>query len=61
MSNTAQIWLDVAALILKYGIPAVRDIITAWSEDLTPEQIVEKARQSRADLKRPEDYFKTGE
>lgn len=45
--------LDILALAMAYGIPAVRDIVKTWEKDeVTPEDI--KALETL--IKRPDDY-----
>ena len=57
MSSNWQAWLDIAELVLRYGIPAVKEIIATWSDDMTPEEVKAKIVEYQARLKKPEDYF----
>lgn len=56
-SVNLQAWADIAALVLKYGIPAVREIIAAWAVDMTEDEIRARIGEYRAGLMRPEEYF----
>lgn len=51
------VWVEIASLVLKYGFPAVQDIIATWSEDMTDDEIRSKVKEYQARLKKPDEYF----
>ena len=58
MNVKLQVWIDIAGIVLEHGIPAVREIISTWSDQMTPEEIRAKVKEYQAKLKSPEEYFK---
>ena len=58
MSINYAVWIEIAGLVVKYGLPAVQEIIATWSEDMTEDEIKAKISEYQAKLKRPEEYFK---
>lgn len=52
-----ELWIEIAELALKYGIPAVRAVVNTWSKDMTPEELKAMREEYMAKLKDPETYF----
>jgi DUF438 domain-containing protein len=52
-----EVWVEIASVVLKYGFPAVQEIIKTWSADMTDDEIRAKIKEYQDKLKKPEDYF----